>query len=59
MAKAKIDKNSPAYLKHSHKLMVLLGLVIVLLAYNDRSDLVVIFGAMIMGVGVARIKDFK
>lgn len=46
-----------AYIKHQHKIMILLGLMIVLFTYDSTSHLGVLFGALIMGVGLARVRD--
>lgn len=53
---AKKSANS-ALIKHQHKIMILLGLVIVLLTYNSTSHLGVILGSLIIGAGIARVRD--
>jgi hypothetical protein len=51
------NKTSKEYIKHQHKLMVLIGLLIVIFTYNADSHIGVIFGALIVGAGLARIND--
>lgn len=45
------------FIKHEHKVMIILGLVIVVFTYDLTSHIGVIFGSLIIGVGLARIKD--
>lgn len=53
-----MTKNSnKVYIKHQHKVMIFIGLGIVLFSYGWETHLGVIFGSLIMGVGIARIKD--
>jgi len=55
---AKKDKDiDRAYIKHQHKVMVLVGLAIILFTYSLRSHIGVIFGALIVGAAIARVKD--
>ena len=49
--------SSPIYIKHQHKIMILLGMIIVLFTYNAPSRLGVMFGSLIIGVGIARVRD--
>ena len=41
---ANVKLNNSAYTKHQHKIMILLGLVIVLFTYGSSSHLGPIFG---------------
>lgn len=54
MAKKSTD---PVYIKHQHKIMIILGLIIVLFTFNASSHWGVIFGSLIIGVGLARVRD--
>lgn len=54
MAKKSTD---PVYIKHQHKVMIILGLVIVLFTFRESSHWGVIFGSLITGVGIARVRD--
>jgi Na+/proline symporter len=53
----KNNKTSKEYIKHQHKLMILIGLLIVIFTYNAESHIGAIFGALIIGAGLARISD--
>lgn len=54
---AKKNNQSNEYLKHQHKIMILIGLLIIVVTYNADSHLGVIFGSLIVGAGIARVKD--
>lgn len=45
------------YMKHQHKVMIILGVAIVLFTFNWDNRVGIIFGSLIMGVGIARVKD--
>lgn len=57
MQMAKQQPRTKEFVKHEHKIMIILGLLIVLFTYDSTSHLGVIFGSLIIGVGLARIKD--
>ncbi len=57
MQMARQEPRTKEFVKHEHKIMILLGLVIVLFTYDSTSHIGVIFGSLIIGVGLARIKD--
>ena len=53
----KVNKSSKQYIKHQHKIMVILGIAILFLSYSSDTSVWVIFGAIIIGAGLARIND--
>lgn len=49
-------KSGQQYLKHQHKIILLLGLLIFTFSYQSRQDFVIAFAAIIIGVAIANIK---